>query len=87
MQVKNEAVSGTLQSNDCFVRIYPGDNGIELDLKSSVIKQFGEQIEFVIRETLKENNIENCRIIVEDKGALDCTIKARVETAVKRSNE
>lgn len=87
MQINKEAVSGTLQSNDCMVRVMPGNNGVELELTSSVIKQFGDQIESVIRETLKDMDVENCKIIVEDRGALDCTIKARVETAVNRSNE
>ncbi len=87
MQINKEAVSGTLQSNDCMVRVMPGESGVELELTSSVIKQFGDQIESVIKETLKSMEVENCKIIVEDRGALDCTIKARVETAVNRSNE
>ena len=31
------------------------------------------------------NHVENARVAVVDKGALDCTIKARVECAVFRS--
>lgn len=87
MEIMKESVSGTLQSNDCLVRVLPGTEGVDLNLSSSVMKQFGDQIEQVIRETLSEMKVENCKIIVEDRGALDCTIKARVETAVNRSNE
>ena len=36
-------------------------------------------------ETLERLGVENARISVVDKGALDCTIKARVECAVFRS--
>lgn len=87
MEIMKESVSGTLQSNDCLVRVLPGTEGVDLNLSSSVMKQFGDQIEKVIMETLSEMKVENCKIIVEDRGALDCTIKARVETAVNRSNE
>ncbi len=87
MIIRKEAISGTLTSNDCFVRISPAEKGIDLTLESPVKKQFGKQMEAVIRETLSAQGIENATIIVEDRGALDCTIAARVETAVKRANE
>lgn len=85
MTIIRESVCGALQSNDCFVRLAPSSNGIELELKSPVMYEFGSQIEDVIRGALKELGVENCKITVEDKGALDCTIKARVETAVRRA--
>ena len=36
-------------------------------------------------ETLKNLDIDNVRITIVDKGALDCTLKARIEGAVFRS--
>lgn len=87
MKINKSANCGTLQSNDVFIRIYPAEQGIEVNLTSSVMAQFGEQIEKVVRETLKELEVDACRLVVEDHGALDCTIKARVETAVKRAHE
>ena len=82
-----QAVCGTLLSNDCFVRLYPGSGKIELELKSSVMNLFGKQIEKTILDTLEAIGVTSCKLYLEDKGALDYTIKARVETAVKRSNE
>ena len=38
-----------------------------------------------VLETLERLGVDNVRISVVDKGALDCTIKARVECAVFRS--
>jgi citrate lyase subunit gamma (acyl carrier protein) len=87
LDILKPSTCGTLQSNDCFIRLYPGTGTIELDIASTVKAQFGEQIEKTILETLKENDIDSCRLFIEDKGALDFTIRARVETAVKRSNE
>ena len=39
----------------------------------------------VALETLKNLDIDNVRITIVDKGALDCTLKARIEGAVFRS--
>ena len=39
----------------------------------------------VTLETLKNLDIDNVRITIVDKGALDCTLKARIEGAVFRS--
>ena len=87
MKLLKPAVAGTLESSDCFVSIEPSENGIEIDLKSDVIRQFGDSIREVIGETLETLGIENCSISVTDKGALDCTIRARVESAAFRSAE
>ncbi|MBR3563943.1 MAG: citrate lyase acyl carrier protein [Clostridia bacterium] len=87
MKLLKPAAAGTLESSDCFVSIEPSENGIEIDLKSDVIRQFGDRIREVIGETLETLGIENCSISVTDKGALDCTIRARVESAAFRSAE
>ena len=85
MDIKKPAVAGTLESSDCMVTVEPGDGKVELDLESAVIRQFGPQIRKVIFETLERLDVTNGRVTVVDKGALDCTIKARVEAAVYRS--
>lgn len=86
MKIKNSSKAGTLESNDILVMVFPNDNkGIELELESIVIKQFGEQIRRVILNKINEMGIEDILIKVQDKGALDFTIAARVETAIKRS--
>ena len=59
--------------------------GIEIKLQSIVMKQFGDEIKRVILETLNENGVENVIVTALDKGALNYTIKARIETATKRA--
>ena len=86
MEIKKPAVAGTLESSDCMVTVEPGQGEIELDLDSVVIRQYGKQIRKVIHETLDRLDVKNAKVTVVDKGALDCTIKARVECAVYRSN-
>ncbi len=86
MEIKKAAVAGTLESSDCMVTVEPGSGTVELDLESAVIRQFGKQIRKVINETLANLDVTDAKVTVVDKGALDCTIKARVECAVYRSN-
>lgn len=86
MKLKKEAMAGTLESNDILITVDNGE-GITIELESSVKKQFGKQIEKVIRETLEELKVENVKLTAVDKGALDYTIKARVEAACFRAAE
>lgn len=87
MVVLKPAIAGTLESSDAQITVEPGNNGIELSIESSVIHQFGKQIKAVILETLNRLDVKDARVTVVDKGALDCTLKARVECAVYRSND
>ena len=87
MEIRKPAVAGTLESSDCMVTVEPGQGGVELDLDSTVLRQFGKQIRKVIHETLERLDVTDVKVTVVDKGALDCTIKARVECAVYRSND
>ena len=52
-----------------------------------MIHQFGRQIKATIMETLERLEVRDAKVTVVDKGALDCTLKARVECAVYRSND
>lgn len=78
------AIGGSLESSDCLITVKP-HNTTEIEIDSIVFKQFGDQIKTVILNTLKEFNVENVKIICQDKGALDYTIRARLITALKRS--
>ena len=87
MEIKKSAIAGTLESSDCMVTVEPGSGKLDLDLESAVIRQFGPQIRKVIFETLDRLEVTDAKVKVVDKGALDCTIKARIEAAVYRSND
>ena len=85
MVIEKPAVAGTLESSDAQVTVEPGTGGIKLELESSVMNQYGRQIRATILETLERLEVKDVLIKVIDKGALDCTLKARVECAVFRS--
>ncbi len=85
MELKVTATAGTLESSDIQVIIEPNDNGIEIELESSVMYQFGDQIKEVILKTLESLSVENAKVFANDKGAIDAVIKSRVQTAIYRS--
>ena len=85
MEIIRPAIAGTLESSDCQVMIEEGDGKVEFSLESSVINQYGNQIRKVALETLNNLGVNNAKVTMIDKGALDCTIKARIEAAVYRS--
>lgn len=85
MKIENKASAGTLESSDAKVNVYPSEE-LKLEVKSSVYAQFGSQIEQTVKEILDNLEIESGEILVDDRGALDCTIRSRVETAILRSN-
>ena len=85
MEIIRPAIAGTLESSDCQLTVEPGNGSIEFELESSVLNQYGNQIKKVTMETLKNLDIDSVKIKIVDKGALDCTIKARIEGAVYRS--
>lgn len=85
MKIIKPAKAGTMESNDIYVMVQPSEGGIEISIESIVMKQFGKQIEKTIRETLDKLQVENVLIVAKDRGALDFTIRARVEAAVKRA--
>lgn len=87
MEIKKIAIAGSLESNDALVTLRPIDKGIELDIESIVEKQFRDRIEEIAYLTLKRLNVDNASLKIQDKGALDCVLEARIETAILRGAE
>ncbi len=84
MEIKRPASCGTYASSDVFIEVAPGDQGLELTLDSPVKAQFGDQMEATVRKVLQAHGIDNITIRIQDQGALDCTLIARLETALAR---
>lgn len=83
MQIVKSASAGTMESSDVYVELEPA-NDLNIQLESVVQTQFGEEILKVVRQVLEECGVEKANVRVIDRGALDCVIRARVETAVIR---
>ncbi|HPY93910.1 MAG TPA: citrate lyase acyl carrier protein [Clostridia bacterium] len=87
MKITSRAVAGTLESNDVLVTVSPGAKGLEVAVDSIVLNQFEAQIRQAVTDTAREMGVQEARIELNDRGALECTIKARVETALRRAGE
>jgi citrate lyase subunit gamma (acyl carrier protein) len=85
MEIQKPGIAGTLESSDVQVSVEPFAHGIELSIESSVMNQYGRQIKATVLKTLERLGVKNGKIVVIDKGALECTLNARVECAVFRS--
>lgn len=86
MEIKRCAAAGTMESSDVYVEIEPG-NGIDIQLESVVKEQFGDSILQVVQEVLSDCGVEDATVRLVDRGALECVIRARVETALLRGKE
>ena len=83
-EIIKAAVAGTDEKSDAVITIEPCENGLQLEVKSVVMNQFGPAIEASVREVLQDMGVVNAKVTVADRGALDCVLRARVETAVLR---
>ena len=83
MEIRKNASAGTMESSDVYVEIEPAQT-LDIQLESVVLAQFGQEIHSVVKEVLQENGIEKANVRIVDRGALECVIRARVETAILR---
>lgn len=71
--------------SDCFLSLeITNQGGIEIQLQSKVKTLFADSIINLANKVLKYFDIENAKLIIEDFGALDFVIAARIEAAVKQ---
>ncbi|RIX40258.1 MAG: citrate lyase acyl carrier protein [Rhodocyclales bacterium GT-UBC] len=85
MKIIKEALAGTLESSDLLVKVTPlPEDRVDVVIQSEVMHQFGEQIRQVVLATLQQLGLISGQVVIEDKGALDCAIRARVQAAILR---
>ena len=72
--------------SDCWVRVEPrADGGLELRVSSKVEAMYGEAVRTTCRTVLEALDVKDAAVTVEDTGALDYVIAARLEAAVRRA--
>ena len=88
MILKKPAMAGTLESSDVQITLRPNPNGgVQLNLRSDVLAQFGDAIRDTVMEELKKCDLNDVVVDVEDKGALDFVIRSRLQCAICRGAE
>ena len=86
MKLVTEGYAGSLESGDLYVITKPNpDNGIKIEIESIVKVQFGDSILETVNNVLKDFEIDNAIVNINDQGALDSVIKSRVQASLCRS--
>ena len=70
-EILQRATAGTMESSDAYVEIEPNENGLEIRLES-------------VQAVLLRYGVKDAKVTLIDRGALDCVIRARMETAIRR---
>ena len=72
--------------SDCRVTFEPrASGGLEIELISRVATYYGESIREQAVDVLRQMGVVDCRLLIEDEGALPFVISARIEAAVRRA--
>jgi citrate lyase subunit gamma (acyl carrier protein) len=86
MKAVKDAAAGSLESSDVLVTVAPAEGEANvLSVDSIVYRQFGERIRSVAEEVLASSGLAGCIVRIQDRGALECTLRARLETAIERA--
>lgn len=85
MQLIRPGIAGTVESGDILIELKQSEApGIAIELESVVANQFGGKIREAITGALAALNVSGVAVYAVDRGALDCTIRARVTAAALR---
>jgi citrate lyase subunit gamma (acyl carrier protein) len=84
VRIAKKAQAGTMQSSDLVVLVEPADT-LVVEVLSTVKKQFEHLIRARVEAVLQEQGVTAGRVQVNDRGALDYAIQARLETALWRA--
>jgi citrate lyase subunit gamma (acyl carrier protein) len=84
VSIARKAQAGTMQSSDLMVFVEPADE-LVIEIESTVKRQFEHLIRAKIEEILRAQGVTSGRVRLNDRGALDYAIQARLETALARA--
>jgi citrate lyase subunit gamma (acyl carrier protein) len=76
-------ITGSLESSDCMVTLYETTTPV-IEVDTIVHEAFHDHIVTLINDTLKAKNMEHLSVRIQDKGALDYAIKARLLSAIEQ---
>lgn len=86
--IRQEVTIGFDETNDALVTVSPSQTGssVSVELTSPVKRQYGEHIHELILATVSELGYTDLHISIQDKGAWDYALKARIATALERGS-
>ena len=86
MILDKAGIAGTMESSDVMVTVKPNpEKGIVIEIDSSVVAQYGDEMRETVREVMAQFDIADAVVELKDRGALNSVIRARTQTAVCRA--
>ncbi|MBQ6798544.1 MAG: citrate lyase acyl carrier protein [Oscillospiraceae bacterium] len=86
MRLTKAGIAGTMESSDVMVTVRPAEEaGIRIAIESKVEAQYGDEMRQTVLDVMNDFGIEAAEVELRDRGALDCVIRARTQTAVCRA--
>ncbi len=84
--VKN-SVAGSLESSDVLVTVGSRGGGGKTNStwRASSSNSSGRVSASVVEEVVAASGIKGAAVRIQDRGALECTLRARLETALERA--
>ena len=86
VRLGRSSLEGQPEKSDLIVEVEPSPSLI-IDINSSVLTLYRKHLEKVVSEIVKEYHFQEAKITVNDDGALDFTIKARLKAALCMARE
>lgn len=80
-----KASCGTMESSDAYMELEPVSGSREICLQSVVEHQFGDSIRALAEEMLAAEGLDHVKLNIVDRGALECTLRARLEVLIERA--
>ncbi len=77
--------AGFASKSDCWVRYLPSACPVSIAVKSSVAVLFGDEIRRSAQEMLASYGVTTGRLEIDDDGALDLVIRARIEAVLRKA--
>lgn len=86
LELKQSAIAGSLESSDVQITLEPNPGGgREIQVQSVVKMQFGDSILALVGQVLDAFGVRDARVSLNDKGAIDAVLTARLQTAICRA--
>lgn len=85
--LKRKITAGTEEKGDARITVAPGSNGWEIELARLPHPRFRDAVIPVLENVLRDEQVENACVCVEDFGALNFVLEARLRAALREAKK
>lgn len=82
-----EIIAGTEEKGDARVTVSPCADGVEIRLVKLPHPRFQEHVTALVKKVLREESVKTAYVQIEDFGALDFVLEARLRAALREAGK